>query len=270
MKTRTQIIILVVLIVAGSSAVAVYVLKNQKGSYEQLPPTREFDHSYTSLGHVLQNHVKDSKVDYAAIKSSPIHLNTFLDEAAALQRSIYDTWSDEQKLAFLINLYNAATIKLVIENYPVGNMKDIGNSLVTAWNKPVVRLFGDLVSLDHVEHKMIRKDFDEPRIHFAIVCAAVSCPPLRTEAYVPDRLSDQMDEQGIQFLANTDKNRLDTASKTAYLSKIFDWFGEDFTSDKKALLKSLSPWFSKSDQQKIAEGEWRVEFNKYDWSLNDK
>ena len=140
----------------------------------------------------------------------------------------FNRWTQPQQLAFLINLYDAATLKLIVEHYPVKSIKDIGNFFKGPWKQEVVPLLGKTVTLDYLEHGVLRKKYAEPRIHFAIVCAAKGCPPLRAEAFVADRLNEQLDDQGRVFLGPKEKNRWDTHARVLYLSPIFKWFSEDF------------------------------------------
>jgi hypothetical protein len=134
----------------------------------------------------------------------------------------------------------------------------------------VVSLFGKQVTLDHVEHDLLRKDYKEPRIHFALVCAARSCPPLRGEPFVADKLDEQLEDQGRTFLNTPSKNRVDSAKRTAYLSKIFKWFGGDFEAQAESILAFVRPYFVEETAKAMKEGTFQVEYLDYDWSLNDR
>jgi Protein of unknown function, DUF547 len=181
----------------------------------------ECDQSHALLDQVLKNYVKDARVNYAALKSHPQELNRYLGQVAAVSESEFKGWTTKQQIAFLINAYNAYTIRLILDHYPVKGIKDIGSFLSGPWDQPVVHLFGQTLTLNTVEHKMLRQDYSEPRIHFALVCAAKGCPTLRGEAYVATRLDEQLDDQAKQFLANAQKNRVDIGEHTYYLSPIF-------------------------------------------------
>ncbi|MCI0351582.1 MAG: DUF547 domain-containing protein, partial [Acidobacteriales bacterium] len=187
-----------------------------------------FDHLHSRYAVVLKIHVKDGWVDYTALKAAKTNLTAYLDELAAVKESEFQKWSEPQQLAFLYNLYNAATLQLVCDHYPVAGIKMIGGLLKGPWSLEVVRVWGKTITLDDLEHGIIRKRYQEPRSHFALVCAARSCPPLRTEPYVAERLSAQLDDQGRTFLRQREKNRVDAANRTLYLSPIFKWFEEDF------------------------------------------
>jgi hypothetical protein len=227
----------------------------------------DFDQACTLFDNVLKQYVKDARVDYAALKAQPQELNRYLDEVAAVKRADFEHWSQSQQIAFLINAYNAYTLRLIIENYPVKSIKDIGSFLNGPWDQPVVKLFGETMTLNTVEHKMLRKDYAEPRIHFALVCAAKGCPPLRNEAYVADRLNEQLDDQAKQFLATPAKNRVDAAEHTVYLSPIFKWYGGDFEKKSGSVLAALKPYWPPKTP---ATDDFKIRFTDYDWTLNEQ
>jgi hypothetical protein len=180
-------------------------------------------------------------------------------------------WSERDQLAYLINLYNAATLQIIIENYPVKSIRSIGLIPGRAWKREFISLFGRNVSLDHVEHGIIRQNYRDARIHFALVCAARSCPLLRAEPFVGVRLSAQLDEQGRTFLAQEVNNRVDAGSRTVHLSPIFQWFAGDFEAEAGSVLKFATPFFPETARAVLAGGgEFKIAFTEYDWSLNEQ
>lgn len=227
----------------------------------------DFDQSHALFSGVLTNYVKAARVNYVALKAHPQNLNRYLNQIAAVKREDFQRWSQPQQIAFLINAYNAYTLRLIIENYPVKSIKDIGSFISGPWDQPVVRLFGETLTLNTLEHKILRKDYAEPRLHFALVCAAKGCPPLRGEAYVATRLNEQLDDQAKQFLATPDKNRVDVANQTVYLSPIFKWYGSDFEKKSHSVLVALKPYWP----TKTAAGyeDFKIRYTDYDWSLNE-
>lgn len=235
-----------------------------------LLPAGAFDPRHGSWSKVLSAQVKDGTVDYAALKKSPAELDAYLDELAAVPRAQFDDWTQPQQMAFLINLYNASTLKLIADHYPVESIRKIGGLFGSPWKLKGVRLWGELVSLDHVENDLLRARYREPRVHFALVCASKSCPPLRPEAYTGDRLEDQLEEQGRRFLSEPAKNRVDIATKTLWLSPIFDWFKTDFTVGDRTLEQFVGPFLSEADRTALTTGGFRVRFTAYDWSLNSR
>lgn len=230
----------------------------------------EFDHTHAALDQLLKKHVTDALVDYPALKADSEKLDACLDEMAAVRGADFQNWTQLQKLAFLINLYNAATLRLVLDHHPVKSIKKIGGLLSGPWDQPVVRLFAVTVTLGHVEHEILRKKYNEPRIHFAIVCAALGCPPLRSEAYLADKLDTQLADQGEKFLGNARKNSVDAKNRVVNLSPIFKWFSGDFEKKSGTVLKFVAPFFSADAQAEMAKGGYKISYTDYDWSLNEK
>ena len=170
-----------------------------------------------------KNNVKLALVDYQTLKE-----NGKL-EAAYQQLSSFpvkNLSNKEEKLAFYINAYNILALKTVVDHWPLDSIKDVGNLLSPVWGKPAGSIDDKTVSLDDIENKILRP-MGEPRIHFAIVCASVSCPDLLNTPYTASKLNAQLDEQVQKFLTNADKG-LRVGDKDIQISMIFDWFGKDF------------------------------------------
>jgi hypothetical protein len=223
---------------------------------------------HTLLTQVLAAHVKDGAVDYQALKSDP----RFPQYIAALQKSNPETLTGEEKLAFWINAYNAFTIQYVLDKYP---LKSLMNKLsyVTGggtFKTKFIEINGRKYSLNDVENDIIRP-LGDPRIHFALVCGAKSCPPLRPEAYVANRLSEQMDEQGRLFMSQSDKNRFDFEKNEIAISKIFDWFKDDFRQNGKSELEFISQYLPPERAQKLLAraATIKVKYTEYNWDLNE-
>lgn len=219
-----------------------------------------FDHTYASYDAILKGHVTNGVVDYRAIKAAPTALNGYLAELATVSEREFKTWTESQQIAFLVNLYNAATLKLIVEHYPVKSIKDIGGVFKGPWNQKVVRLFGKAITLNNLEHDIIRKQFKEPRIHMALVCAAKGCPPLRSEAYTAEKLDAQLDDQSRTYLAGPRGLRIDRANGAAHISAIFKWYGEDF--------ESVLDFVDKYSGQSVKG--LKLRYLDYDWSLNEQ
>ena len=223
--------------------------------------------SAESLASVLTKHLTNNLVRYAALKKDSRELDEFLGSAAAVTRKQFDAWPQSDQIAFLLNVYNAATLKLVTDNYPVTSIKKIGGWFSTPWKQEVVRLFGKTTTLDEVEHGMLRARYTEPRIHFALVCAAKGCPPLRTEPFTGAKLDEQLSDQGRRFLAQTEKNRFENG--TLYLSPIFQWFSGDFTASKRTVAEFVGPFLPAEQRKALGKTDPKIRFTEYDWSLND-
>lgn len=216
------------------------------------------------LDEVLASRVREGKVDYAGLKTDSDGLDAWLAVAAKTDEDEFKGRPREQRLAFLINLYNAATLRLILDHHPIASIRKIGPAWDPnrAWKLPVVKVFGRTVTLNELEHGMIRPVFQEPRAHFALVCAAKGCPPLRSEAYDGARLNEQLDDQARTFLAQKEKNGASGALRTATLSPIFKWYMDDFGGSKKTVLAFVKKWLP-------VEADWAVEWSDYDWSLNE-
>lgn len=233
----------------------------------------DFDVNHTQWTKLLETHVEPrghtTKVNYMAIKNDPEALNAYLERLSQVTEKEFKQWSDAEQIAFWINAYNAFTIKLIVDHYPVKSIKDVGGFFSSPWKKRFFTLLGKTRHLDEIEHQILRKNFNEPRIHFAINCASLSCPPLKAEAYTGEQLSEQLDEQTTLFLNTTEFNRVDLEHKRLYLSKIFKWFEKDFTDESKSLRDFLTKYFKIPDDQKTRIKEFQIVYLNYDWKLND-
>ena len=223
-----------------------------------------FDQKHTLFANVLREYVKDGAVNYAGIKSDPESLKNYLIQTSAITKEEFETWSQEQQLAFIINVYNAETLDLVRENYPVVSIKDIAKDSGGPWEQPVVQIFGEEITLNALEHEIIRKNYSEPRIHFALVCAARSCPVLINKPYLGKTLKSQLETQTRAFLTDTQNNSIDTETKTLHLSPLFDWFSEDFIKESGSVIAFVNPYIGDD-----ADSDFNIEYTKYDWALND-
>jgi len=214
---------------------------------------------------VLERYVSDGLVDYANLKTHRDDLDNYLDMMGEVSP---DDLSSDEQLAFFINLYNAATLRLIIDNYPVESIKDIGSFFSSPWKLKVVRLDGKLVTLGHIEHEILRPRFKDPRVHMALNCTALSCPPLITIPYETEMVDMQLEQATRSFINDGKNNYLD--GTTLFVSKIFSWFSEDFPDDFVEWFTAYANGELKSDlEAMIMEGNKpRVRYLKYDWSLN--
>lgn len=242
----------------------------EKAAYKVSAPQQEIDQSHAAFTAVLKSHLKDNKVDYAGLKKNPGELTAYLDTLAAVPESAFNKWDKDQQMAFLINLYNAATLKLIIDHYPLKSIKDIGSVMKGPWKQEVVRLFGKVQTLDHIENALLRAKYKDPRVHFAVNCASIGCPSLRPEAFQGAKLDTQFEEQGRAFLRDSSKNYLDAQNKTLYLSQIFDWFKGDFTGKSGTVEKFIAPYVTNADRKVIEQGGLSIKNTKYNWNLNNQ
>ena len=229
------------------------------------------DHDHAAWTTILGRFVRTGEVAYGRLgrEGAPL-LASYLDGLSSACADDYARWSRAERLAFWINAYNAFTVKLVLDHYPIASIRRIGWLPGAAFREafiPMPGLKGGNVSLDDIENGTLRADFREPRIHFALVCASRSCPVLRGEAYRAADLDRQLDDQARTFLADRTKNRFDPASNTLHLSSIFKWFRTDFEAGAGSLPAYVGRYLS--DPRATAPGV-RIEFLDYDWSLNDQ
>lgn len=231
----------------------------------------EYDQTHAGFARVLSAHVTDAGVAYAGLKESPGELDAYLAQIAAVDPAEFATWDRSDRLALLVNLYNAETLRLIRNEYPVKSIRSLGTLPGAAWRRLVVRFGGQIMSLSHLENEVIRKEYGEPRIHFALVCAARGCPPLRTEPYVGARLTKQLDDQARRFLATSEKNRFDATTGALWLSPIFKWYEPDFTGAAGSLKAYVIPFLAPDSAQALAgTPSVKIRFTNYDWGLNDQ
>jgi len=220
------------------------------------------DHSL--YGELLGKYVKDGVVDYQGFKKEEGKLDQYLN---LLDQRNPDELPRNEQLAFYINAYNAYTIKLILKNYPVDSIKDIGGWFTGPWKIRFCKIGGKAFTLDEIEHEIIRPRFKDPRVHFAVNCASKGCPPLISEPYQASILDQQLDANTLSFLNNPERNRLE--GNTLYVSKIFKWFGEDFGGDVVGFLLQYADGDLKN---RLVAGRDRIKIDylHYDWSLNGK
>jgi hypothetical protein len=240
----------------------------------------------------LSKYVDDrGMVNYQKLKVDRRDLDLFAASLARVKPEDNEPRDDKQKIAFWINAYNALTLEAIIRNYPIQSSllrsvvypKNSVRQIPGVWDKLRFVVVGREMTLNDIEHGTLRAKFNEPRIHLALVCAAMSCPPLRNEPYTAEKLDQQLDDQARRFLRSPQGFRIDRGESRVYLSAIFKWFGEDFigtygTSDKfagksdieRAVLNFVSGYVGQIDRDYLLKGSYRIEYLDYDWSLNEQ
>jgi hypothetical protein len=245
-----------------------------------------FDHGHAAFTTLLRKHVRvvrggqTTQVAYAGFAADRMALKAYLDSLSAVAPATFAGWLKAERQAFLINAYNAFTVELILTKYPdLKSIRDLGSLLNSPWKPKWISLLGGKVSLDDIEHGMLRKrgDYDDPRVHFAVNCASIGCPALREEAFVAARLDAQMDEQTLRFMSDRTRNRFNAQRGRLELSKIFDWYGEDFRLGHRGIT-SLSAFAARhaaqladapADRERIRGAQLDIAFTDYDWALND-
>lgn len=212
--------------------------------------------SHQKWDDLLQKHVtKDGKVDYRGFQQDMARLNAYLDMLS--RHTPEKSWGRNEKMAYWINAYNAFTVKLILDNYPLKSIRDLDNGSV--WDRKWIELGHQTYSLNEIEHDILRKRYPDPRIHFAVNCAAASCPPLLNHAYTAQKLDAQLERQTKAFITDNIYNKLER--QEVIVSKIFEWYSEDFG----ALIPFLQQYAEISISRKAS-----VAYREYDWSLNEQ
>jgi hypothetical protein len=252
-----------------------------------------FDHSHQAWTVLLKKHVvlisegRASQLDYAGMAKDRAALKAYLQTLSAVPETAFKGWSKPQRMAFLINAYNAFTVEKILTRYPdIGSIWDFGKIFGNPFKDDFFTLFGRPFTLDGIEHETLRKPgaYDEPRVHFAVNCASIGCPMLREEAYVAERLEAQLEAQAKRFLSDRSRNRYDAAEGRLEVSKIFDWFKEDWQRGTRGFdgktppITSREAYFGRyaalladapADRAKIRDGKAPIAFLDYDWTLNN-
>ena len=262
-----------------------------------LPPggaaAQGFDHEHAAWTALLRKHVvlldggKASQVRYAGFQQDRGALRSYLEVLSKVTPQEFEGWSKAQRMAFLINAYNAFTIEKILTRYPdIQSIWDFGKFFGNPFRDRFFTLLGQPSFLDRIEHEILRKPgaYDEPRVHFAVNCASVGCPMLREEAYVAQRLEAQLEEQARRFLSDRSRNRYDPGSGRLEVSRIFDWFKEDWTSGYRGFegkgepIRSREQYFASyaalladdpGGQKRLLDQNAGMRFLEYDWTLND-
>ena len=247
--------------------------------------TTEFDHDYRAYAQLLRDYVSGALVDYATLARDRHALEVVATELGQVSEADLDAWSREHRLAYWINAYNIFTLKAIVDNYPIrGSWFSLSprNSIKQidgVWDRLTWKAGGREVTLDQIEHEILRPGFDEPRIHFAVNCASSSCPPIRSEPYRVDLLDRQLMLAARDFLASD--LGMQVSGSTLRVSRIFDWYGDDFIpqfahlvdadrSEKERAILGIIAKYGPTEAATLAqEGRAEIRFLKYDWGLND-
>ncbi len=247
---------------------------------------------YHSYGATLSAYVDDhGMVDYNAMKANRRDLDAFATALTKLDPKIFEGWKGNEKIAFWINAYNALTLQTIIDHYPIKPSRLTSlvypqnsiRQIPGVWDRIKFPVMGRGTTLDGIEHEILRKNFNEPRIHMALVCAAMGCPPLRNEPYTGEKLDAQLDDQTLRFLSDPKKFHVDPDNGLVYLSPIFKWFGGDFvrtygtglktgrqTDVQRAAMKFIQKYIDETDARYLATGGYGILYLDYDWSLNEQ
>jgi hypothetical protein len=253
-------------------------------AYQGVALAQGFDHSHKAWDALVKKHVvlisgsKASQMNYAAMAKDRAALKAYLESLSRVSEAEFNAWPKAQRMAFLINAYNAFTVEKILTRYPdIKSIWDFGKVFGNPFGDKFFKLFGRDFTLDGVEHETLRKPgaYDEPRVHYAVNCASIGCPMLREEAFTAERLERQLEEQAVRFLSDRTRNR--AAEGKLEVSMIFRWFREDWESGYQGI-GSREQYFGKyarllsddpGQQKLVAEGKAPISNLEYDWTLND-
>lgn len=239
---------------------------------------RAFDHDHGIWDIVLKKHVtmvdeqRHSRVNYLGIKNDVALFGTYIDMLTSVSRNDYEAWSRNRKLAFLINAYNALAIKLVVDHYPLDSIQDIGGLFTRPFDISFITLFGETMSLNDMESRLIRQNasFDDPRIFLVLFRAAAGSPALKNEAWTDETLEPLLEASLMNFLSDPGRNRFNTQKKRFEISPVFRWYEEDFKAVYGSISRLLHVY---GDCLQLSAGEADVSdvpivYLDFDWALN--
>ena len=280
-KQYQKIKAIVLVAVVGLSSISIHAGQTDKQGFD-----------YSDYNAVLKKFVnEEAMVNYKKLKAERQQLDSFVTSLGKLPKQTYEKWDEKQKIAFWLNAYNGLTLKAIIDNYPIKSSwlksriypKNSIRQISGVWDKIKFNVMGQKLTLEHIEHKILRVKFNEPRIHMALVCAAMACPPLRGESYTGEKLDDQLDDQTRLFLGDSEKFKIDSRKDIVHLSEILKWFDDDFARkhspernigrhNKKmsSVLSFIAPYLEESEKNYILSGKFKIKYIKYDWSLNEQ
>ena len=231
----------------------------------------DLQNSYESFNNVLQTFSNNVTVDYTSIRSDPFNLEqftTFIDNVSP--ESHPDLFSESDEKAYWINVYNALAIKTIIDNPDVSSIREISWGMGAFWRNKIV-VGGKKMTLNRIEHKILRRKYQDPRIHFAINCASNSCPPIGNRILTGNDLDGQLDKKTYDFINDPSNVRIDHINKEIHLSRIFKWYKKDFIQGHGDLLSYIVDYLDdiSTKQEENIVNAYQIFYNKYDWSLNE-
>ena len=276
---RTLILFPLIILFAGcANSSNLTQVKDNNSSIKESTVASTKTFSYEDYAAVLATYVDEKGlVDYERLQANRQQLDAFNTAVANIPLEVYQSWSEKEQIAFLMNAYNSFTLQSIIDQNPLKkSIRDIPG----VWKSRKFDIVGQAKTLNNIEHDTLRVDFNEPRLHVALVCAAISCPPLRNEPYTAQNLDSQLDDQVRKFIASPHGFRLDREENSVYLSSIFKWYGDDWkqsygvenkfkgNAKQRAVLNFLSNYLNPQDQEYLTQNSYKISYLNYDWSLN--
>lgn len=264
------------------------------GCTEAPPPaTVPFDHEHRLLDQVLQKHVENGLVNYRALQADPETLDRYLQALAGVDPKDYENWTRPQKLAFWINAYNAYTLRVILDHYPVTRSifadplrrypADSIRQIPGVWGWRKWPVMGGKFTLDQMEHTILRQQLVEPRVHFVLVCASKGCPLLESRAFDAEHLEQRLDQAAMNYLYRDHKIQIDRERNAVRLPQIMNWFAGDFVPDPQTTgfferypreaigsLTWVYRYANAADREFMRRGRFELSYLEYDWALNDR
>ena len=248
----------------------------------QEPAASFFDQEHKVWDTLLQEHVHEGGlVDYVGLGRKRSQFDLYISKLEGVKAKEFQSWKAKEREAFWINAYNAYAIQLVLDNYPVDSIKDMGGFFSSVFDKRFIPLQhlvaadprakasrSKALSLGEVEHEVLFPISRKPLFHFAVVCASTSCPVLRAEAYTGKKLDKQLEDQARVFLADIKRNNVSILNGKLRISKIFDWAEDELDTYPGGIRKLLLDFGPSTLVKDKAFSTAKLKYRDYDWSLN--
>ena len=263
---KNRILIVCLLLLSVCSVLFLYHFRVEADSRTQ-ESVDVVSFSHDLFDQVLQEHVdKEGRVNYTKLKANPEKLERYLDLLAVAKPTELPY---NAQLAFWVNAYNALVIKGVIDHYPTTSVRKV-KWFGGFFSRLKFQVAGETYTLNQIEHGIIRTEFVDPRVHFILVCASTSCPPLENSAFSAETIEERLETATFKFVQNPEQVRIDRAKRRVYLSKIFKWYDDDFTEGYEGVADFLTDYLPPEDAEFLASTDVKLHHLDYDWTLNDQ
>ncbi len=263
---KNQILIICLLLLSIASVIFLYHFRVEADSRIEQPPS-EAPFSHELFDQVLQEHVDNAgRVNYTQLKANPEKLERYLDLLAVAKPT---DLSYNAQLVFWVNAYNALVIKGVIDHYPTTSVRKV-KWFNGFFSRLKFQVAGKTYTLNQIEHGIIRTEFADPRVHFVLVCASSSCPPLGNRAFSAETIEEHLETATSNFIQNPEQVRIDRAKRRVYLSKIFKWYDDDFEIGYDGVADFLADYLPPEDAEFVLAENVKFHYLDYDWTLNDQ
>ena len=263
---KNRILIVCLLLLSVVSVIFLYHFRVEADSRIEQPPS-EAPFSHDLFDQVLQEHVdKAGRVNYTKLKANPEKLEKYLDLLAVANPT---ELSYNAQLAFWVNAYNALVIKGVVDHYPTTSVRKV-KWFNGFFSRLKFQVAGKTYTLNQIEHGIIRTEFVDPRVHFILVCASASCPPLENSVFSAEDIEERLETATFNFIQDPEKVKLDRAKRRVYLSKIFKWYDEDFREGYNGVADFLADYLPPEDADFVLAADVKFHYLDYDWTLNDQ